>query len=66
MQDALTIFYYLFSKTVIWIFDAQLFQGVYLGWVLISILVMAILVKNVLSIPRRSPIYYHPKEDKHA
>lgn len=55
MQDALNLFYYLFNKTITWVFNAQLFTGVTIGWVLISIIVMGILIKNLLSIPRASP-----------
>lgn len=53
MIDALTYIYYAYSKFLDLIFNQfQMFSGVYVGWVLISVLVFGILISSILNLPR--------------
>lgn len=52
MSDALNIFRYILNKFIQLIFsDMTIENGVTIGWVIISIVVMGVLASSVLNIP---------------
>lgn len=51
MQDAINVFYYLFTKFINFIFNSYILQGVSLGWVLLTISVFGILISSILNVP---------------
>lgn len=53
MNDALNLFYYIFQKSVSFVFDgAEISQGVTVGWIFIVVFVFAILIRSILNMPR--------------
>lgn len=53
MTDALTIIYYIFDKFIDLIFNGlQIANNVSIGWVLVVITIFAILIKNVINLPK--------------
>lgn len=53
MTDALTIIYYIFDKFIDLIFNGlQISNNVTIGWVLVVITIFAILIKNIINLPR--------------
>lgn len=49
MSVALEFFYYIYDKFIETLFSLQIVSGVYLGWVLISILLIYILICTLFS-----------------
>lgn len=52
MNEALTYIYYIFDKFINFIFnEALLFNGVSIGWVVISIFIFSFVIQNILVVP---------------
>lgn len=47
MQDALTLFYSIYSAFIGFIFDMQIVEGVSVGWVLISVVIIYFVLHNL-------------------
>lgn len=53
MNEALQYFYYFISSCITFCFDNMLIAaGVSFGWVVVSVIVMGMLVRSVLNLPR--------------
>lgn len=53
MSEALTYIYYIFDAFIDCIFDdLEIFPGVTIGWVLVSVILFSLLIRNVLNMPR--------------
>lgn len=53
MADALTYFYYFFNKMLTFVFSTMAIQsGVTVGWIIVSVIVMGMLVRTILNIPK--------------
>lgn len=53
MNEALTYIYLIYSRFISLVFtDFALFNGVTIGWVLISVLVFGILIRSILNLPK--------------
>lgn len=53
MSEALTYMYYTFDKFVDFVFNSMIIvPGVTFGWVSVSIILFALLIKNILNLPR--------------
>lgn len=67
MQDALNYLYEFYDQFISFIFnDMEIVTGVTFGWVMIVIIIIGILLKNVLAVPRsaRSLPFRKGKEDE--
>lgn len=54
MSQALQYIYDIWSAFITFIFnDALIFPNVSIGWVLVSIFVLSVLIRNIIAIPRR-------------
>ena len=42
MSEAITLFYQIIHILISWIFDAEIVSGVSIGWVYVSIIVLAL------------------------
>lgn len=52
MNDAIELFYYIFTKIYNFVFNQAVFtQGVSIGWVLVAVILFGIVVSSVLNIP---------------
>lgn len=52
MNDAIEVFYYLFSKVYNLLFvTMEIAEGVTVGWVLITIIIFGIIIRSVLNLP---------------
>lgn len=54
MSDAITLFYKILNILVSWIFDAEIVNGVSIGWIFVSVAIFSILVRSILNVPRSS------------
>lgn len=54
MSDAITLFYKILHILVSWIFDAEIVNGVSIGWIFVSVAIFSILVRSILNVPRSS------------
>ena len=53
MQQALTYFYYFFEKCLDYVFNTmEIAQNVTVGWVIVSVLVMSMLIRSILNVPK--------------
>lgn len=53
MNEALTYLYYIFDKFVNLIFNQlEIAQNVSVGWIIIVIIIFAMLIRNILNLPR--------------
>ena len=53
MSEALEYIYYIFDSMFDWLFnDAELFENVTIGWVIIVVTVFGLLIRSLLNIPR--------------
>lgn len=53
MTEAMTLVYYIFDKMIDFLFnDAQIVDGVSLGWICVSVVVFGILVNSFLVVPK--------------
>lgn len=53
MTEALTYIYYIFDAFIDCIFDdLEIFPGVTIGWVLVSVILFSLLIRNILNMPR--------------
>lgn len=53
MSEALTYMYYTFDKFVDFVFNSMIIvPGVTFGWVVISIVLFSLLIRNILNLPR--------------
>lgn len=54
MNQAITYIYYVWNAFLDFIFnDAIIFPNVSIGWVLVSIFVLSVLIRNIIAVPRR-------------
>lgn len=59
MNNAIQIIFYIFNKVLDLLFNQlQIVEGVYLGWVLITIIILSILIKSILNIPEATKVVY--------
>lgn len=67
MSEALTMFYYLFDKSLNCIFNELfLFNGVSVGWVLVVIILFGFMISNILAVPRAiNPNLYYGNNLRH-
>ena len=55
MSDALELLFQIYFKFIDFIFDkAQIFNGVTLGWVALSVLIFGVLIRSLMAVPSRS------------
>lgn len=55
MSEALELLFQIYFKFVDFIFDkAEIFNGVTLGWIALSVLVFGVLIRSLLAVPSRS------------
>lgn len=55
MSDGITIIRYIFNKFITLLFDNFIIvTNVSIGWVMVSILIIAIMISNILSVARNS------------
>lgn len=55
MAEALTILYQIYNSFLDLVFNRfELFTGVTIGWVLVSIVVFGLMISNILNLPRLS------------
>lgn len=52
MEDALNYFYEIFAKCLTFVFERCNFSGVSIGWVFVSVIIIGLLVRSILNIPR--------------
>lgn len=54
MNYGVELIYYVWHKFITFIFDnALIFDGVSIGYVMLSVIVLSILIRNLLAIPRK-------------
>ncbi len=65
MSDAINYIYLVFNSFINFIFNEMVIIGnVYFGWVILSLIVLGILVRNLLALPNKSQsINVKSKED---
>lgn len=52
MSQAINVIFYIFNKVLDLLFNqVEIIEGVYLGWVLITIIVFGILISSILNVP---------------
>lgn len=52
MNDAIEVFYYIFSKIYNLLFNSiQIAEGVSLGWILVTVIIFGILIRSILNLP---------------
>ena len=55
MSEALEYIYYIFDSMFDWLFnDAELFENVTIGWVIVVCILFGMVIKSILNIPRGS------------
>lgn len=65
MAQALTYFYYFFNQCITFVFsDMTIQSGVTVGWVIVSVMVMGMLVRSILNVPRGINLH-HSYETKY-
>ena len=70
MNDAITIFYYVFNKIYDFLFNqAAIETGVTVGWIFIVVNIFIMLISNILNVPegddRHHPRYSSKTERSH-
>lgn len=55
MQEALGYIYEIFTQFNTWVFSCYLFNGVSLGWLIVSAFIFMVLIKTFISLPRSAP-----------
>lgn len=64
MTNALEIIYYIFDKAVDFVFNKMaIVPNVYVGWVCVFVLIMAILIGSLLAVPRASEVVSNYRND---
>lgn len=64
MDQALTYLYQiLFSFFNLVFNDCEMFDGVYLGWVLVAIGLTSVMIKSIIALPKASGRVRLPKEE---
>lgn len=54
MSEALTYLYYIYDKFIVFVFDTmEIFEGVTVGWIVISLILFGLLIRSVLNVPRQ-------------
>ena len=68
MNDAISIFYYVFDKIVNFVFNETAFvENVTIGWVFIVVNIFIMLISNILNVPEgddRHHPRYHGKTER--
>lgn len=54
MNEALTYLYYIYDKFIVFVFDTmEIFDGVTVGWIVISLILFGLIIRSVLNVPRQ-------------
>lgn len=60
MQDAIDLFYLIFSKLITLVFDQlEIVSNVTVGWVLATIFIFGVLIRSLLNLPRSAGTIRH-------
>lgn len=62
MGDALQVIIYIYNKLIDLFFNKFVFDGVSLGWVLVTLLMFSMVAHNILNLPKS--IFSEQKQDK--
>lgn len=66
MADALNYLYQIFDGFINMVFnDFELFSGVTVGWIAVSVIVFGILINSILNIPKGVQIGRQSNSNKH-
>lgn len=65
MLECLNYFYSIFNKSLIFVFESMNFNGVSFGWVIISVILVGMISKSLLNLPKGLHLRYR-KVDKDA
>lgn len=53
MAEALQYLYYIFDKYVGFVFDdMEIFSGVTVGWVAVTVILFSLMIRSILNVPR--------------
>lgn len=64
MTEALEYLYQILFAFFDLVFDqCEMFDGVYLGWVLVAIALTSVMIKSIIALPKTSGRVRLPKED---
>ena len=65
MTAALELLFQIYFKFIDFIFDkAQIFDGVTLGWIALSVLIFGVLIRSLMAVPSRSQTHTFKGGDK--
>ena len=52
MNDAITVFFYVFNKIYNFLFNEALIEpGVSVGWIFVTVVIFGILIRTILNVP---------------
>jgi len=54
VSDALELLFTIYTSFMDWVFSAEFFTGVSIGWVLVSSFIMSIMIRNIINLPKRA------------
>lgn len=64
MQNAINIFWYMFNKFLVLIFDDfEILPNITIGWIIISAFVLSVIIGSILNIPNN--IRFNKEYDGH-
>ena len=62
MLDCLNYFYTIFNKSITFVFETMNFNGVSVGWIIVSVILIGMIAKSLLNLPHGLHLRYRKVE----
>lgn len=66
MVECLNYFYIIFNKCLTFVFESMNFNNVSVGWIIASVILMGMVIRSILNLPRGLHLRYRKKGDDNA